>query len=216
MLGTALRLGDAPMAELLVRHGAESDSYALAFAAALGDLGGIQRELAENHKQVQIDFAVKAAASRPDRDALEAMLAAGGDRNKALWSAAWFSRAEHVRYLLELGAEANARLNLDGPPLMSGLDRRHDRSRADVMETVSALVNAGADVNYVHEFGCRHGGCDSVLIRAVRRGNVPAVKALLAHGADAAWRDGRGMNALDHATRLGNADLARILENQAD
>ena len=49
---------------------------------------------------------------------------------------------------------------------------------------------------------------------AIRRGDAPAVQALLDQGADRSARDADGITPLEHAVRLGNETIAALLREQ--
>jgi ankyrin repeat protein len=220
VLATALRLGNAPIAELLVQNGAEcSPDWSLSLSAALGDteqlrsqLEALNGALEERRVKSRIDGAFDLAASRPNSDVMEVLLAFGADPKSGLWNAAAFSRPGNVKWLLEHGADPNFSEFLKAPPLMSGFNRRTDQTTHEIRDTVQTLIDAGADVKFVTEFSCGIPPDESVLVHAVRSGNFTAVDVLLQNAADTSWRDSTGMTAKDYAEAMGREDLINLLD----
>lgn len=223
VLTTALRLGNAPIAELLVQGGAVySPNQSLSLSAALGDIEQLRAQLETLNASIdkpgiktKIDGAAHVAASGPHLDALEMLLEFGAGPNSALWNASAFSRPDNVKLLLEHGADPNNWHPANGPPLMSGFNRRANQKASEIRNTIELLINAGADVNHVEEFGCRTPRDGSILIHTVRSGNITAVELLLENAADTSWRDSAGMTARDYAEVMGREDLMRLLDMHA-
>ncbi|MGH9332103.1 MAG: ankyrin repeat domain-containing protein, partial [Vicinamibacterales bacterium] len=71
---------------------------------------------------------------------------------------------------------------------------------------IEALLKAGADPN------ATYGECETPLMTAARAGSVPAVRMLLAHGANVNAREAwRGQSALMFAAVEDHADVAKVL-----
>jgi hypothetical protein len=67
------------------------------------------------------------------------------------------------------------------------------------------LIDAGADVNSLSD------GLNTPLHLSAYAGEVPAMCALLSHGADPSLRDDVGKTALDYALEQGHSDVMRLL-----
>lgn len=74
-------------------------------------------------------------------------------------------------------------------------------------DTVEALINAGADVNFANDEG------ETALMRAVRYGETQIIQKLLAAHADPFARNAMNQTALDIARDHGHVAVARILES---
>lgn len=73
-------------------------------------------------------------------------------------------------------------------------------------EEIERMLDEGKfDLNYQGDNGW------SALISAASYGNTEGVKALLARGAKAELKDGRGMTALDYALKIKNKDMIKLL-----
>jgi len=70
---------------------------------------------------------------------------------------------------------------------------------------------AGLFLSVLGALGAGFDGRGEALIEAARRGDVPAVKELLARGADVDHRDRFGITAVWQATSKGNAEVVRVL-----
>ena len=90
--------------------------------------------------------------------------------------------------------------------------------------TYQRLLNPTKNANYkVLEFlVIKHGininlqgvSGETILMEAVRLGNLETVDFLLGLGADASIRDNKGKTALDYAKECGFPDIARLLKNE--
>jgi hypothetical protein len=97
-----------------------------------------------------------------------------------------------MRYLLENGADVNARDQLEGTALV-----RAGGSFGN-LESVQVLLSVGADVNVQDKNGM------TPLMWAARWGDAPRVQALVKAGADVGARDSKGRTALDWARTRGD------------
>jgi ankyrin repeat protein len=116
----------------------------------------------------------------------------------ALYAAAFFGKADIVRYLVEHGADVNAM----GGRYGSALSAAASSGKADI---VRYLVDHGADVNAE---GSRYG---SALRAAASSGKADIVRYLVEHGADVNAKGGRYGSALYAAVISGMADIVRYL-----
>jgi uncharacterized protein len=81
-------------------------------------------------------------------------------------------------------------------------------AEAGDLNKVSALLAAGADVNWIGKSGAGR----SALSEAALNGHVDVVRLLAANGADLNWRDrGMGMTPLGWACSSGHLETARVL-----
>jgi ankyrin repeat protein len=76
----------------------------------------------------------------------------------------------------------------------------------DHAETVSLLLERGADMNHAEATGGW-----TALIWAAKRGHVRSVEVLLAHGADPGLTDLSGRRAIDYARENGHIPVIRSL-----
>jgi ankyrin repeat protein len=184
------------------------------------------------------------AAKNGNREALAALVDAKADPNikdrqgrTPLWGAVENS-PEVTKYLIEKGADVNARDTVNATPLLwaAGFGRPETVSlllenKADVKavddngwtaliwaagigqpQTVDLLVKAGADLKAAD----RQTG-DTPLLRAARTGKPESVKVLLAAGADIAARNNLQQTALHCAAQSGSAEkVALLLAAKAD
>ena len=116
----------------------------------------------------------------------------------ALHVAAAAHRPEIARELIRLGADVTARNRRGATPLHYAADGSPGSpgwTPEDQSATITYLIAAGADPNAADQDGV------AALHRAVRARCAEAVGALLAGGADAFGRTGRGSTAIMLATR---------------
>ena len=105
-----------------------------------------------------------------------------------------------IRYLLEHGADVEAR---DRGGLTPLLHLARTRAALDHVAVLELLVGYGADLDARTEAG------ETLLFFYARRGDAPAVRWLLAHGADPRIRNDRGASAGALAER--HPAVARLL-----
>lgn len=111
--------------------------------------------------------------------------------------AASISSREVIQQLLEHGAEVNGGDKWGDTPLMAAPHRDVD--------TVAALLAAGADVNARNAFGC------TALHYAVRVGSPDIVELLLRHGASVTAITAEGETPLGDATDRGEQAIISLL-----
>lgn len=151
------------------------------------------------------------------------------------------NQVEIARLLIEAGADVNAKDNIrDTPFLYAGAEGRDEilrlilatgRAKLDDTnryggnalipaahhghpETVRILIHAGLDIDHVNSLGW------TALLEAVILGNGgptyrEIVGILLDAGADTAIADRDGVTPLEHARRLGQDEVARLIETKA-
>ena len=138
--------------------------------------------------------------------ALEYVLENGGDvafkkrldRVTPLHWAAEMGGAEHVRLLLQHGADPDAKNLVGSTPLLIA-------AKFGKTDIAVALLEDKADPNHANAAGI------TPLIFAAQRGHADIVKALLKAGADPAHRDRRGKTAEDYASERGRDEIAKML-----
>jgi ankyrin repeat protein len=110
-----------------------------------------------------------------------------------------FSRAENLKFLLDMGAAADE-------PDDSGNSPIHYFARKDEStEMVDMLIAANANVNKPD------GSSNTALHIAIEQKQTVMVRHLLWKGADATARDENGMTAFQLAVRMRNAEIVQIL-----
>jgi len=121
-----------------------------------------------------------------------------GAPHLTLIDAAYNGYTESVRYLLNAGADINAK-DEDGVTALSyAADRGH-------MDIVKILLANNADVNSKSKIGC------TPLINAAYMGHVEIVEALIANGADVNAQSKEGITALMNAAAFGYKEIAEML-----
>ncbi len=141
------------------------------------------------------DLARVKALVETDHGLLEAKTGAG---KTPLHFAAEGGRTEVVLYLLDKGAEINARNAESETPLHYAAGYGH-------MDVINLLLERGADVN------ARSSQGDTPLHYVRFNGFIPVAQALLDHGADAGARNGQGDTLLVAAFSRGRRDLIDLL-----
>jgi ankyrin repeat protein len=131
--------------------------------------------------------------------ALPAVAAAAGPRDTRLADAAMQRDTATVRTLLgQKGIDVNAP-GRDGTPAL------HWTVRVNDLDTVSALMRAGADPKLATRYGV------TPMSLAAANGNAAMVKLLLEGGADANTPDGAGETPLMSAAKVGSLDTVKAL-----
>jgi uncharacterized protein len=190
-LAAARDANDVPAPILALYHGQASAAEIL--AAAKGDL----------------DVFEAAALGRVDRlrevlDGDRALARAWTkDGFTALHYAAFFDGSAAARLLLECGADATAvalHKQLRVQPL-------HSAAASGEVETVRALLDAGADPNVAQSGGF------TALHAAGQAGDEALAELLLERGADRSLATDEDKTAADLAVEAGHQDLAARLEN---
>ncbi|RYF43218.1 MAG: ankyrin repeat domain-containing protein, partial [Comamonadaceae bacterium] len=82
----------------------------------------------------------------------------------------------------------------------------HEAARTGRLPELERLLQQGADLNAPDDAG------RTALVLAVIHGHSAMVQRLLALGANPALVDREGLNALQHARRLGREEIVRMLE----
>ncbi len=185
---TALMLAvnnrNAPMAELLLRHGADVnavDSFgdpALNWATFYGDLPLVELLLTHGARTDQVGHgdAVQVAMRRGHQPVLKRLLTHRGTLHtpdaatQALLDAIDADDPAALRRALAQGAQANGS-DETGRPLLARA------ARAGRLQAVEALLEAGAEVDAADSIGF------TPLMEACRDGQLAVAQALRAHGA---------------------------------
>lgn len=158
-----------------------------------------------------VDDALRDAAERGDRIAVDRLLDAGADvaaRVNGATALHWATRADSldtVQVLLDADADARA-------PDLDGVTPLYLAAENGSAAIIAALLDAGADPNTVAPTG------RTALMAAARNGKVDAIALLLDRGAELDARDSEfEQTALMVAVREGNSDaVALLIERGAD
>ena len=191
------------------------DSSELVDAAARGDVERVRRLLAEG---VPVDArdgngrtAVTAAALGDHVDVARVLIDAGADvdlqdteRNNPLLVTGETGSVAMLREVLRAHPDLTRTNRYGGTALIPASDRGH-------VELVRALLQTDIDVDHVNRLGW------TALLEAVILGDGGSahqqiVELLLDAGADVSIGDNDGVNALEHARRLGYTELERTLQ----
>jgi ankyrin repeat protein len=125
------------------------------------------------------------------------------ESQKGQWSALnraiLFGQMEAVEALLDAGANINAHNTGIGSAVYLAAAGRRDA-------LLATLLERGADPNLTPDWGL------TPLMVAALQGNLPAVSALLAHGADPSRVNPGGRSALDLAREAGHTEVAGSIE----
>jgi ankyrin repeat protein len=187
-LHLAVRHNEAESGELLISRGAdifapnakgETPLY-LAFHSP----GGVRRWMINSHTVIAKD----------------------GLGNGILHYAAQWKIDSHIPYIVQEGADLEAKNAAGETPLFVAVKYTERRSSGD--STIKTLVNAGASLNSRDNLG------NSALHAAVRWNNKEAAQALISAGIDVNARALNGKTPLHDAVRLGIADIEILLVNR--
>lgn len=129
---------------------------------------------------------------------LEAWLAEGADLNEELSNAIVANSEERVRFLIEKGADVNARNSQGYAPI-------HQAARNRISPFVTLLAEKGADVN------ARDSDDYTALMHAINRNHVPTIEAIIKSGADIELGNLGGVRPLVWAIGDGKAFAAEAL-----
>jgi len=150
-------------------------------------------------------------AGKGDLNKVKAEIDSGKDVNSkdiagqtALIYASENGRLEVVKYLVENGADVNAKSGRHGRG--TALIYASAANRIIVMEY---LLEHGADINATSP-----GFNETALIWAAAQGHVKAVNLLLNKKADTKIKNKKGKTALDFAKELNRKDIERILSEE--
>ncbi len=128
--------------------------------------------------------------------------------NRELINASGKGFGEHVKLLLEAGAEVNAKLGSNKTALALAVEGQH-------IDIVELLLVAGADANI--QFNSKTFQKGTVLMRVAKNGNTEIAELLLERGAKANLQDRKGSTALMIAAANGHLEIADLLlENEAN
>ena len=117
----------------------------------------------------------------------------------------WGGNLEAAKFLIEKGANVNAKNAQGSTPLMDV------SSYSGNLETAKLLIEKGADVNAKDAQG------STALMKAVGSGKVELAKLLIEKGADVNAKNAQGSTALMKAAGSGKVELAKLLiEKGAD
>ena len=239
----AVRAGDSVRVRALLAAGADADaaqadgSSALLWASHRDDLQTVQL-LIEAGADVSVgnDLGATplwAASENGNTAVIRTLLAAGADPNRELLSgetpvmvAARAGSAAVVRQLAAAGADLDRQGSRGQTALMWAAAQRHPR-------VVEALLEAGADLSVRSDVWTQvmavpphsrpeynreipHGG-NTALLFAVRAGDLPSTRILVAAGADVDDTDAWGVSAVVLAAHGGHRELLDfLLGNGAD
>ncbi|MHC5007117.1 MAG: ankyrin repeat domain-containing protein [Planctomycetota bacterium] len=172
-----------------------------AIAVKLGQVDQVRKQLSAGLNETQRNELLNLAARHGQVEVMGALVEAGASttatdkRGRTPLMAAVQSRKpdkqEAIRFLIDNGADVNARDQLQGTALLRAAGSFGD------LDSVQVLLSAGADVNVQDKNGM------TPLMWAARWGDAPRVEALVKAGAKVAVRDNSGKSALDWARGQG-------------
>ena len=151
-----------------------------------------------------------AAAEKGDFETVKSLLAKYPDLKDAKRNGGWtllhmaFNSREMVEYLIEIGADIEARSDGQWTPL-------HSQAYAGSKDAVGLLLEHGADKEAKHAYDM------TPLLNSIRWNRVEAAKVLVEKGANVDSPDTLGRTALILSATKGYSELAKIfLESGAD
>jgi hypothetical protein len=175
-----------------------------------GQADELRKHLAQGIDEAQVTELLSLAARHGQVEAMEVLFEAGASptapdkRGRTpLMAAVQSGNPEAIRFLIDTGADVNARDQLQGTALLRAAGTFGD------LESVQVLLSAGADVNVQDKNGM------TPLMWAARWGDAQRVEALVEAGARVTVRDNSGKTALDWARSRGGkaAETIKILES---
>jgi hypothetical protein len=176
-----------------------------AIAVKFGQVDEIRKQLSAGLNEAQRNELLNLAARHGQVEVMGVLVEAGASptamdqRGRTPLMAAVQSRKpdkqEAIRFLIDNGADVNARDQLQGTALLRAAGSFGD------LNSVQVLLSAGAKVNVQDKNGM------TPLMWAARWGDAQRVEALVKAGAEVAVRDNKGKSALDWAR--GQGDKAR-------
>jgi ankyrin repeat protein len=190
-LTLAAHSGNGPVAQLLLEHGADPNApgvgYTALHAAILRGDQAVVRALLDRKADANAPVIEASYARRTSADYQLPKSVVGAT---PYWLAARYHEPEMMRALAAHGADARFVMTDGSTAVMAAVAGSARRSRvagsfaedapdaaARLLETVSAAVSAGADVN------AANAGGDTALHLAAGRGMDGVIEALVAHGA---------------------------------
>ncbi|MDY6986564.1 MAG: ankyrin repeat domain-containing protein [Thermodesulfobacteriota bacterium] len=198
----------------------KTDGRPLLIAVDEGDVETVKTLVEEGANVYQRarggETALMIAAARGHTHVSEVLLKEGLDVNMIsadgrtpLMMAASLHRTEMVKFLLKRGADPNWKGPLGISALSLAVEKRPRHQKVpqnDLISTVSALINQGADVNVKDERGC------TPLWLALKGGEDHVVQLLLDGGADVNMAAGpSALTPLMEAVAMGRLSLVKIL-----
>lgn len=133
-------------------------------------------------------------------DNIPDLLHAIDDRGSTpLLLATYYGHIDVTKYLLDLGAEVDAKDSSGNTALMGVCFKGYEK-------IVALLVNAGANVNHVNSMGA------TSLIYAASFNKIGIAKILLENGADINTKDARGNTALENAKMQDAKEMVELLQ----
>jgi hypothetical protein len=173
-------------------------------AARQGKTDDLRKYLKGDLDEDQITELLRLAARHGRVEAMGVLLEAGASPTATdlrgrtpLMAAVQSRKPEAIRFLIDNGADVNARDQLQGTALVRAAGTFGN------LEAVQVLLSAGAEVNVQDKNGM------TPLMWAARWGDAQRIEALVKAGAEVAVRDNTGRSALDWArSRVGKDPLS--------
>ncbi|MHC4142687.1 MAG: ankyrin repeat domain-containing protein [Planctomycetota bacterium] len=182
---------DAPLAE-------PDPPAKAAIAVKMGQVDEIRKQLSVGLSEAQRNELLNLAARHGQVEVMGVLVEAGAKPTATdkrgrtpLMAAVQSRRPEAIRFLIDHGADVNARDQLQGTALVRAAGSFGN------FESVQVLLSAGADVNVQDKNGM------TPLMWAARWGDAQRVDALVKAGATVTVRDNSGKSALDWARSRG-------------
>ena len=180
-----------------------------AIAVKFGQVDELRKQLSKGVNEAQRNQLLNLAARHGQVEVMGVLVEAGASPTATdkrgrtpLMAAVQSRKPEAIRFLIDNGADVNARDQLQGTALVRAAGSFGD------LESVQVLLSAGAEVNVQDKNGM------TPLMWAARWGDAPRVLALVEAGATVTVRDNSGKTALDWARSRGGraAETIEILQ----